>query len=379
MHIAVLSDTISDARVAATPETIKKYESMGGRVSVQDGAGGGAGISDGDFAAAGARMVRDAKTVVDGADIVLSVNRPSLDAIRACKPGAIVIASMDPHRRDGALDIMASSGVSAFAMEFMPRIARAQAMDVLSSQASLAGYRAIIDASAELTRSFPMMTTAAGTVPPAQVFVMGAGVAGLQAIATARRLGAMVTATDVRPAAKEQVQSLGAKFIAVENEEFRASETAGGYAKPMSKEYQLMQKELIAAHIQRQDVVITTALIPGRAAPVLVTAAMIDTMRSGSVLVDLAVERGGNIEGSKLGEIFVTAGGVRIIGNSTVSRVAATASNLYARNLFCFVETMVDQSTSLLSVNWDDDLVRSTNLTRDGAIVHPGLLGSALN
>ncbi|MBA3448117.1 MAG: NAD(P)(+) transhydrogenase (Re/Si-specific) subunit alpha, partial [Pseudaminobacter sp.] len=258
MHIAILSDSMTDTRVAATPETVRKYGTLGGRVSVEGGAGGGAGISDKDFEDAGARLVPNAASAVGDADIVLSVNRPSAETIRACKPGAIVIATMDPHRPEAALDIMASAGISAFAMELMPRISRAQAMDVLSSQANLAGYRAVIDASSELTRSLPMMMTAAGTVPAAQIFVMGAGVAGLQAIATARRLGAVVSATDVRPAAKEQVESLGARFIAVEDDEFRAAEAAGGYAKEMSKDYQVRQYELIATHIGRQDIVITT-------------------------------------------------------------------------------------------------------------------------
>lgn len=371
MHIAVLSDMMTDARVAATPETVRKYETLGGRVSIQGGAGSGAGIADKDFEEAGARLVPDAISAVKDADIILAVNRPSCDVIRACKPGAIVIATMDPHRETDGLGAMANAGVSAFAMELMPRITRAQAMDVLSSQANLAGYRAVIDASAEFARSLPMMMTAAGTVPAAQIFVMGAGVAGLQAIATARRLGAVVSATDVRPAAREQVASLGAKFIAVEDDEFRAAEVAGGYAKEMSKDYQAKQAELIAAHIKRQDIVITTALIPGRAAPRLVTQAMIDTMRAGSVLVDLAVERGGNIEGSKAGEIVTTQRGVKIIGNSTISKVAATASNLYARNLLSFVSTMVDREKSSLAIDWEDELVKSTNLTRDGAIVHP--------
>lgn len=379
MHIAVLSDTMTDTRVAATPETVKKYETLGGKVLIQGGAGQGAGFSDQEFERAGASVAPDAASTVRNADIVLSVNRPCSEIIRACKPGAIIIATMDPHRPADSLDVMASAGVSAFAMELMPRITRAQTMDVLSSQANLAGYRAVIDASAEFTRSLPMMMTAAGTVPAAQIFVMGAGVAGLQAIATARRLGAVVTATDVRPAAREQVESLGAKFIAVEDEEFKRAEAAGGYAKEMSSGYRAKQAELISGHIRRQDIVITTALIPGRAAPVLVTAAMIETMRSGSVLVDLAVERGGNIEGSKAGEVVTTPHGVKIVGNSNVLKVAATASNLYARNLYSFVSTMVDQRTSDILVNWDDELVKSTNLTRGGQIVHPSFAGTLPN
>src|ERR1700733_4923639 len=272
---------------------------------------------------------------------------------------------------DAALKAMADAGVSAFAMELMPRITRAQVMDVLSSQANLAGYRAVIEGAEAFGRAFPMMMTAAGTVPAAKVFVMGVGVAGLQAIATARRLGAVVTATDVRPATKEQVESLGAKFLAVEDEEFKNAQTAGGYAKEMSKEYQAKQAELVAEHIKKQDVVITTALIPGRPAPKLVSAAMVASMKPGSVLVDLAVERGGNVEGAKAGEI-ADVGGIKIVGYTNVAgRVAASASSLYARNLFSFIETLVDKSTKQLAVNWDDDLVKATALTKDGAVIHP--------
>jgi NAD(P) transhydrogenase subunit alpha len=256
-------------------------------------------------------------------------------------------------------------------MEFMPRITRAQVMDVLSSQANLSGYQAVIDAAANYGRAFPMMMTAAGTVPAARVFVMGAGVAGLQAIATARRLGAVVTATDVRPAAKEQVESLGAKFVAVEDDEFRQAETAGGYAKEMSAEYRAKQAALVAEHIRKQDVVITTALIPGRPAPRLVTAEMVASMKPGAVLVDLAVERGGNVEGARPDEV-AEVGNVKIVGYLNVpGRIAASASSLYARNLYAFVETMIDKASKSLAVNWDDDLVKATNLTRDGAVVHP--------
>jgi len=256
-------------------------------------------------------------------------------------------------------------------MELMPRITRAQVMDVLSSQANLAGYRAVIDAAAEYGRALPMMMTAAGTVPAAKVFVMGAGVAGLQAVATARRLGAIVTATDVRPAAKEQVESLGAKFIAVEDEEFKAAETAGGYAKEMSKDYQAKQAALVAEHIKKQDIVITTALIPGRPAPRLISKDMVASMRPGSVIVDLAVERGGNCELAKPGEV-VDAGGVKIVGYLNVpSRIAASASSLYAKNLFAFLEILVDKSAKALAVKWDDEIVKATALTRDGAVIHP--------
>src|SRR6202140_2045918 len=278
---------------------------------------------------------------------------------------------MDPYGNEAALKAMADAGVSAFAMELMPRITRAQVMDVLSSQANLAGCRAVIEAAEAFGRAFPMMMTAAGTVPAAKVFVMGVGVAGLQAIATARRLGAVVTATDVRPATKEQVESLGAKFLAVEDEEFKNAQTAGGYAKEMSKEYQAKQAALVAGHIKKQDIVITTALIPGRPAPRLISAAMVASMRPGSVIVDLAVERGGNVEGAKPGAVALV-GAVKIVGYRNVpGRLAATASNLYAKNLYAFLEILIDKKTKALAVNWDDDIIKATALTRDGAIVHP--------
>ncbi len=312
----------------------------------------------------------NAAEAVKDADIVLKVRRPGADELVGYKPGCILIAIMDPYGQDAALKALADAQVSAFSMELMPRITRAQVMDVLSSQANLAGYRAVIDATGEYGRAMPMMMTAAGTVPAARVFVMGAGVAGLQAIATARRLGAVVTATDVRPAAKEQVESLGGKFVAVEDEEFKQAETAGGYAKEMSAEYQAKQAALVASHIAKQDIVITTALIPGRPAPKLVSRAMVESMKPGSVVVDLAVERGGNCEVAVPGEV-VEHNGVKIVGHLNVpGRLAATASALYARNLYAFVETLIDRETKSVAVKWDDELVRATNLTRDGAIVH---------
>jgi NAD(P) transhydrogenase subunit alpha len=281
---------------------------------------------------------------------------------------------MDPYGNDAALKAMADAGVVGFAMELMPRISRAQVMDVLSSQANLAGYRAVIDAGAEFGRAFPMMMTAAGTVPAARVFVMGAGVAGLQAIATARRLGAVVTATDVRPAAKEQVESFGAKFIAVEDEEFKQAETAAGYAKEMSKEYQAKQAALVAEHVKKQDVVITTALIPGRPAPRLISGEMVRSMKPGSVIVDLAVERGGNVEGVKAGGV-TDVNGVKIVGHNNVpGRLAASSSSLYARNLFSFLEILVDKKAKALNVDWNDEIVKATALTRDGAVVHPSFM-----
>src|SRR6266853_5568279 len=328
----------AEPRVAATPETVKKLKALGVDLTVEPGAGIKSGILDGDYVAAGAAVGPDA---MKDADIVLKVRRPSEAELSGYKSGALVIAIMDPFGNDDALAAMAKAGVTAFAMELMPRITRAQSMDVLSSQANLGGYRAVIDGAAEYGRALPMMMTAAGTVPAAKVFIMGAGVAGLQAIATARRLGAIVTATDVRPVAKEQVASLGAKFIAVEDDEFKQAETAGGYAKEMSKEYQAKQAALVSEHIEKQDIVITTALIPGRPAPRLVSAEMVKSMRPGSVIVDLAVERGGNVEGAQANNV-ADVDGIKIVGYTNVAgRVAASASSLYARNLYSFIETLV--------------------------------------
>ncbi|MDT3378651.1 Re/Si-specific NAD(P)(+) transhydrogenase subunit alpha [Labrys neptuniae] len=373
MGIAVPAEVESgEPRVGATPDTVRKLLALGATVRVASGAGLASGITDEDYAAAGASVVASNAEALEGAAIVLKVRRPRADELSAYPHGALVLAIMDPYGQHEALAALAQANVSAFAMELMPRITRAQVMDVLSSQANLAGYRAVIDASAEFGRAFPMMMTAAGTVPAAKVFVMGAGVAGLQAIATARRLGAVVTATDVRPAAKEQVASLGAKFVAVEDEEFKQAETVAGYAKPMSAEYQAKQAALVAEHIKKQDIVITTALIPGRPAPRLVSAQMVDSLKPGSVLVDLAVERGGNVEGARPGEVVVTPGGVKIIGHLNVpGRLAASASSLYARNLFAFVETLVDKKEKTLAPNWEDELVKATLLTKDGAVVHP--------
>jgi H+-translocating NAD(P) transhydrogenase subunit alpha len=357
----------AEPRVAATPETIKKLKALGAELAVEPGAGTRSGILDEDYTAAGATIRPDA---TKNADVVLKVRRPSEAELANYRPGALVIAIMDPFGNNAALAAMAKAGITAFAMELMPRITRAQSMDVLSSQANLGGYRAVIDGAAEYGRALPMMMTAAGTIPAAKVFVMGAGVAGLQAIATARRLGAIVTATDVRPATKEQVESLGAKFVAVEDDEFKQAETAGGYAKEMSKEYQAKQAALVAEHIKKQDIVITTALIPGRPAPRLISRDMVASMRPGSVIVDLAVERGGNVEGAKPGEL-AEVGAVKIVGYSNPAKLAASASSLYAKNLYAFIEILVDKKTRSLAVNWDDDIVRATVLTRDGAVVHP--------
>src|ERR1700716_4217647 len=369
MRIAVAREAdAAEGRVAATPDTVKKMKALGADIAVEPGAGTRSGIPDAEFAAAGATVTSDAVT---GADVVLKVRRPTAAELAAYKKGALVIAIMDPYGQDAALKAMADAGIIAFAMELLPRITRPRGMDVLSSQANLAGYRAVIDAAAEYGRALPMMMTAAGSVPATRVLVMGVGVAGLQAIATARRMGAVVTATDVRPATKEQVESLGAKFVAVEDDEFKQAETAGGYAKEMSKEYQAKQAALIAEHIKKQDMVITTALIPGRPAPRLISKDMVASMRPGSVIVDLAVERGGNCECAKPGEVVEVAG-VKIVGHLNVAgRVAASASSLYARNLFAFLEILVDKKEKALAVKWDDEIVKATALTRDGAVIHP--------
>ncbi len=369
MKIAIAAESDpAEPRVAGSPDTVKRLIGLGAEVAVESGAGVRSGVRDTDFEAAGAQV---GKNVAKDADIVLKVRRPAPNELSGYKKGALVVAIMDPYGNDAALKQIADAGLVAFAMELMPRITRAQSMDVLSSQANLAGYRAVIDAAEEYGRALPMMMTAAGTVPAAKVFIMGVGVAGLQAIATARRLGAIVTATDVRPATKEQVESLGAKFLAVEDEEFKNAQTAGGYAKEMSKEYQAKQAALTAEHIKKQDIVITTALIPGRPAPKLISKEMVDSMRPGSVIVDLAVERGGNVEGARPGEVAIV-NGVKIVGHLNVAgRLPASASALYAKNLFTFLETMIDKKEKKLAVNWDDEIIKGTLLTRDGAVVHP--------
>ena len=373
MRIAVPTETRPrEARVAATPDTIKKYIGFGAEVVVQSGAGAGAGITDADFEKAGAKIAASAASTVAGADVVLTVRRPEPQALVGVNPDAVVLAIMDPFGQERLLKALAGAGVRAFAMELMPRITRAQSMDVLSSQANLAGYRAVIEGADAFHRVLPMMMTAAGTVPATKVFVMGVGVAGLQAIATAKRLGAVVTATDVRPATKEQVESLGGKFLAVEDEEFKQAQTAGGYAKEMSKEYQAKQAALVATHIAKQDIVITTALIPGRPAPKLVSADMVASMRPGSIIVDIAAERGGNCELTRPGETVVSAQGVKIIGSlNLASHLAATASALYAKNLLTFLETMIDKDSKAIVVNEDDELIKATLLTKGGAVVHP--------
>jgi H+-translocating NAD(P) transhydrogenase subunit alpha len=373
MKVAVVNEwKAGEPRVAATPETVKKIKALGAEIVVERGAGLHSGILDADYESAGAGIVPSPQAAAADADVVLRVRRPGEAELRNYKKGALVIGTMDPFGNDAALQAMAKAGIVAFAMELLPRITRAQVMDVLSSQANLAGYRAVIDAAAEYGRALPMMMTAAGTVPAARIFIMGAGVAGLQAIATARRLGGVVSATDVRPAAKEQVESLGAKFIAVEDEEFKQAETTAGYAKEMSAEYKIKQAALVAEHIKKQDIVITTALIPGRPAPRLISAEMLRAMRPGSVVVDLAVERGGNVEGAKPGEV-AEANGVKVLGHLNVpGRLAASTSNLYARNLYAFLELLIDKNSKAISVPWDDEIVKATALTREGAVIHPG-------
>ena len=363
-----------ETRCAVTPETVKKFVAMGATVTVEAGTGTGSSIPDDDYAAAGATVAKDTKAVLSGADIVLKVRGPTAQETSALKPGAIVVALLDAYRDKETVTALAGANATAFAMEFVPRISRAQVMDALSSQANLAGYRAVIEAAYAYGKGFPMMMTAAGTVAPAKVFIMGVGVAGLQAIATARRLGAVVTATDVRAATKEQVESLGAKFLAVEDEEFKNAQTAGGYAKPMSPEYQAKQAALTGEHIKKQDIVITTALIPGRAAPVLVSAAQVATMKPGSVLIDLAVEAGGNVEGAKAGEVVTTANGVQIVGHTNLpGRIASDASSLYAKNLVAFVGLMIKDGALVLDL--EDEILKASAVTHGGAVVHEGVRG----
>ncbi|WP_417317326.1 Re/Si-specific NAD(P)(+) transhydrogenase subunit alpha [Emcibacter sp.] len=366
-----------ETRVAATPDTVKKLIQLGFDVSVEKDAGLHSSIPDADYKAAGASITADAADTYRDAKIIFKVQRPlhaaegDIDEIAMIEPGTKLIASLAPYADTAMLDIYAKGNIEAYAMELMPRITRAQSMDILSSQSNLAGYRAVIDGAYEYGRAFPMMMTAAGTVAPAKVLVMGAGVAGLQAIATAKRLGAIVSATDVRLAAKEQVESLGGKFVMVEDEETKQAETAGGYAKEMSNEYKAKQAKLIADTITKQDLVITTALIPGRAAPVLVTDEMVESMKPGSVIVDLAVEQGGNVTLSKLGEI-VEHKGVKIVGHHNMpGRLAADASALFSKNLLNFITPHVDGESRSLNINYEDETVSGILLTRDGAIVHP--------
>lgn len=371
--IAVTTETrFGETRIAATPETVKKLIALGYAVTVEAGAGLKASIPDSDLEAAGASLAPTAAKALADADIVLKVRGPSAAEIAALKSGAIVIALMNAYNDADMLTAMAAKGVTGFAMEFVPRITRAQVMDALSSQANLAGYRAVIEGAEAYGRVLPMMMTAAGTVAAAKVFIMGVGVAGLQAIATARRLGAVVTATDVRPATKEQVESLGGTFVAVMDEEFKNAQTAGGYAKEMSAEYQAKQAALTAETIKKQDIVITTALIPGRKAPILVSEEMIKSMKPGSVIVDLAAGAGGNTPLSKPDEV-VEVHGVTIMGYTNLpGRLSTDASSLYARNLFNFVSLIVDKKSGQLAIDWEDEIVKGAAVTKDGAPVQRG-------
>ncbi|MGH6958266.1 MAG: Re/Si-specific NAD(P)(+) transhydrogenase subunit alpha [Caulobacteraceae bacterium] len=360
-----------ETRVAVTPDAARKLIALGLEVVVEAGAGRGAAAPDADYEASGARIAASAAEALSDADLVFKVRGPADEEIAAMKAGAIAIGLFNPYQDRALIDALTARGVTVFAMELVPRISRAQSMDALSSQANLAGYRAVIEAAEVYGRAMPMMMTAAGTVAAAKVFVMGAGVAGLQAIATARRLGAVVTATDVRPAAKEQVESLGAKFVAVEDEEFKAAETAAGYAKEMSADYQAKQAALVADHIKKQDIVITTALIPGRAAPRLVSAEHVASMKPGSVLVDLAVEQGGNVEGVAAGEI-AERGGARIVGLANLpGRIAADASALYARNLTAFAALLVKEGR--IAPDFEDEILKAALVAQGGAVVHPAL------
>ncbi len=375
IKIAVPAEDETETRVALSPEAAKKYIKLGCRVVIERGAGARSYFPDDDYEQAGAELSDTAEAALDGADLVLKVRPPNQAQIKAMKSGAALAAMLEPFGPRETIDALAEQGVIAFSMELMPRVTRAQSMDVLSSQSNLAGYKAVVDAAAAFGRAMPMMMTAAGTVPPAKVFVMGAGVAGLQAIATARRLGGVVSATDVRPAVKEQVKSLGAKFVAVEDEEFREAETAGGYAKEMSDDYKRKQNELVAEHLKAQDIVITTALIPGRPAPRLISAEMVDTMKPGAIIFDMAAERGGNCELTKPGE-DIMHGGVHIVGPLNIAgQVPGDSSSLYARNLYAFSELIIDGEAGAIKIDWDDDIIKGTALTRDGAVIHPVLTG----
>jgi NAD(P) transhydrogenase subunit alpha len=379
MKIAILKERRPhETRVAATPETVKKLKALGAEVTVEAGAGNSAAYPDQAYVDAGANIVPDAATASAAGDILFKIQRPMSQAeglaeIGLLRAGQMLMSPIGALTDHELVQALAAKGVTAFALEMIPRITRAQSMDILSSQANLAGYKAVLLAANTFGRIFPQMMTPGGTLVPARAFIMGVGVAGLQAIATARRLGAVVTATDVRPATKEQVQSLGGKFIAVEDEEFRAAETAGGYAKEMSAEYRAKQAALVADHIKTQDIVVTTALIPGRKAPVLVTEDMVRTMKPGSVIVDMAVEQGGNCPLSEYGKV-VEQHGVKIVGPANLpAELPTDASSLFARNLLNFITPMVDKETKALKIDLEDEVVKGTLVTRDGQIVHPSL------
>ncbi|MEO6198627.1 MAG: NAD(P) transhydrogenase subunit alpha [Sphingomicrobium sp.] len=368
MKLAVLKEAADEPRCAAIPETVKKFIALGAEVAVEKGAGAGAAIADQAFADAGARIA-SRKDVLKGADILLAINGPDPASLTGAKTGAILVGALDPLRQRDTIKAYAKAGIEALAMEWMPRITRAQSMDILSSQSNLAGYKAVVDAAAAFGRAFPMMMTAAGTISPAKLFVMGVGVAGLQAIATGKRLGAQVSATDVRSATREQILSLGGKPIFVDDVAGIEGEGAGGYATEMSKEYQKAQAELVSGHIAKQDIVITTALIPGRAAPRLISDKQVASMRTGSVIVDLAAEAGGNVEGTVSGKTVVKHG-VSIIGAANLARsLAADSSALFARNLYNFLAAFWDQDKGGLVLPDDDEIVAAVRLSRNGKLV----------
>ena len=376
MKVAVLKENRADERrVAASPETVRKMRGLGLDVVVESGAGAGSSIPDQAFQDAGAVLASDRTTALSGADIVLAVQRPDVSDLAMFKEGAVLIGLLAPHAEKEQLKAFAERKLAAFSLELLPRITRAQSMDVLSSQSNLAGYRAVIDAATEFGRAFPMMMTAAGTVPPARACVIGAGVAGLQAIATAKRLGAIVSAFDVRAAAKEQVQSLGATFIEVDEAASKGAETTGGYAKEMSEDYKQKQAAKLAETLKKTDIVICTALIPGRPAPVIVTEDMVKGMKPGSVIVDLAVEQGGNCPLAEKGRVVIKHG-VKIVGHLNVpSRIAVDSSALYARNVLTFLTPLLDKETKALKIDRKDEIIAATLLTEGGAVVHPSFAG----
>jgi len=374
MKLCILKEgNRTETRVAASPESVKKFTALGISVTVEQGAGLASNFSDKAYSAAGATITKALAATIKSADAIMSVRAPEPARLKGAKPGTLLVAMLEPHKNAARAKQYANMGLVAIAMELMPRITRAQSMDVLSSQSNLAGYKAVLDATSEYSRALPMMMTAAGTIPSARVFVMGAGVAGLQAIATAKRLGAIVSATDVRDAAKEQVESLGGTFVMVEADPDESGETEGGYAKEMSADYKKRQAELVATHIAGQDIVICTALIPGRPAPELVTTKMLESMKPGSVLVDLAAEQGGNCRLSKLGKV-IDHKGVKIIAHeNTAGRLSGNASELYARNLYNFITAFWDSETKSFTIDWEDEVIQGTALTRDGAVIHPVL------
>ncbi len=382
MQIAVLKERRpGENRVAASPDTVKKFLAAGAKVAVEAGAGAGSHYSDAMYTDAGATIAPTAAAAAGSADMVFKIQKPmtaaeGTDEVSYLKSGSILVAQLYALTSKDLMQALAKQGVTSFALELMPRISRAQAMDILSSQSNLAGYKAVVDAAATFGRAMPMMMTAAGTIAPARVLIFGAGVAGLQAIATAKRMGAVVYATDVRYATKEQVESLGGKFIVVDEEKMKAAQTAGGYAKEMDDDFKQKQAEAVAAEVLKSDILITTALIPGRPAPNLVTAAMVASMKPGSVIVDLAAEAGGNVEGTVKDQVVATANGVTILGyTNTSSRLARDASMLFSKNILNFVTPMIEKGTGALKINWDDELVKGTLVTKDGQVVHAGLTG----